>query len=234
MKKESESVTLRRLAPSERDAALALTWRVFCEYESPVYPPEGTEEFKKSIADEGYLAGIRYYGAFDEDELVAVLGVREESCHICFFFVDGRYQRRGIGTALFARLREDFPGRTITLNSSPYGLPFYRRLGFVSTDSEQTVNGIRFKPMEYVRLETDRLVIDALRPADREDYFHNISHDKRVLETFICRYAESLEDFDFSAYLDRRDLFAIRLKGTEKLIGIILYFDDNGESCEIG
>ena len=40
-------------------------------------------------------------------------------------------------------------GGTITLNSSPYGLPFYQALGFLSTDQEQTVNGIRFTPMEY-------------------------------------------------------------------------------------
>ena len=46
-------------------------------------------------------------------------------------------------------MREDFPGRTITIYSSPYGLPFYKALGFAATDSEKTVNGIRFTPMEY-------------------------------------------------------------------------------------
>ena len=54
-----------------------------------------------------------------------------------------------MGRKLFKRMREDFPRRTITLNSSPYGLPFYKALGFTSKDSEQTVNGIRFTPMEY-------------------------------------------------------------------------------------
>ena len=83
-------------------------------------------------------------------------------------------------------------------------------------------------------METERLILDAVRETDREDYFINISHDKRVLETFICRYAENLEDFDFSSYLCNPDLFAIRLKETGKLIGIILYFDENGDSCEIG
>ncbi len=42
-----------------------------------------------------------------------------------------------------------FPGETITLNSSPYGLLFYRAIGFVPTDEEKTVNGIRFTPMQY-------------------------------------------------------------------------------------
>jgi len=35
------------------------------------------------------------------------------------------------------------------VNASPYGLPFYKAIGFVPTDEEKTVNGIRFTPMEY-------------------------------------------------------------------------------------
>ena len=75
-------------------------------------------------------------------------------------------------------------------------------------------------------METERLIIDQIKETDKEDYFINISHDKRVLETFICRYADSLEEFDFSFYPGRQDLFAIRLKETGRFIGIILYFDE--------
>ena len=63
-----------------------------------------------------------------------------------------------------------------------------------------------------MKLETERLIIDPVREEDKEDYFHNISHDKKVLETFVCRYAETLEEFDFSPYPGREDLFAIRRK----------------------
>ena len=83
-------------------------------------------------------------------------------------------------------------------------------------------------------METGRLILGPVLETDREDYFHNISHDKKVLETFICRYAETLDEFDFSPYLTNKDLFAIRLKETGRLIGIILYFDGTEESCEIG
>jgi len=61
-------------------------------------------------------------------------------------------------------------------------------------------------------MKTERLIIDQIKETDKEDYFINISHDKKVLETFICRYADSLEEFDFSSYPGRQDLFAIRLK----------------------
>ncbi len=83
-------------------------------------------------------------------------------------------------------------------------------------------------------MKTERLIIDPIRETDKEDYFINISHDRKVLETFICRYADTLEEFDFSPYPGRQDLFAIRLKETGRLIGIILYFDEKDDSCEIG
>ncbi len=83
-------------------------------------------------------------------------------------------------------------------------------------------------------METERLILDPVRGSDKEDYFINISHDKKVLETFICRYAESLEDFDFSSYPGRTDLFAVRLKETGRLIGIVDFFDEKDGVCEIG
>ena len=95
------------------------------------------------------LQGLQYYGAFDGGKLIGEIAIRPEQKHICFFFVDGRYHRLGIGTKMFRRLLEDFPDETITLNSSPYGLPFYKAIGFVPTDEEKTVNGIRFTPMKY-------------------------------------------------------------------------------------
>ena len=128
----SDLKTVRPLQQEETESALRLAWKVFSEYESPDYAPEGTAEFKKALNDEKYLAGIR-----------------EDKAHICFFFVDGTYHRRGIGTRLFERMREDFTGRNVTLNSSPYGLPFYKALGFTPTDREQTINGIRFTPMVF-------------------------------------------------------------------------------------
>lgn len=139
--------SFRKLEMTETPAALSLAWKVFSEYESPAYLPEGTEEFHKYLHDESYLAGIAYFGAFSGGKLVGIVGIRKEKCHICFFFVEGKYHRLGIGTRLFDCVTAAYPGKTITVNSSPYGLPFYQSLGFHETGAEQTVNGIRFTPM---------------------------------------------------------------------------------------
>ncbi len=83
-------------------------------------------------------------------------------------------------------------------------------------------------------METERLILDPIRESDKEDYFICISHDKKVLETFICPYAETPEDLDFSSYPGRSDLFAIRLKETGRLIGILSLFNEKDGACEIG
>ena len=143
------SFTIRRLSEDERQDALDLAWAVFSEYESPDYSGEGTEEFRKCLHDEEYLHDLQYYGAYDGGKLIGEIAIRPDKKHICFFFVDGRYHRRGIGTRMFRRMLEDDSNERITLNSSPYGLSFYKAIGFVPTDEEKTVNGIRFTPMKY-------------------------------------------------------------------------------------
>ncbi|MBQ6388595.1 MAG: GNAT family N-acetyltransferase [Mogibacterium sp.] len=83
-------------------------------------------------------------------------------------------------------------------------------------------------------METERLIIDHLKDTDKEDYFHNISHDRKVLETFVCQYAETQDELDISRYLTNPDMYAIRLKDTGRLIGIILSFDEKDDACEVG
>lgn len=82
-------------------------------------------------------------------------------------------------------------------------------------------------------VETTRLIIDDIKESDKENYFINISHDKEVLKTFVCRYQESLEDFDFSQYPGRNDLFAIRTKETGELIGIFVICEENPKKKEM-
>ena len=148
-------VLIRKLSAKERSTALYFAWKVFSEYESPDYSKEGTEEFRKCLYDEEYLAGIEYYGAFEGEILIGFVGIRSDRKHICFFFVDGKYHHHGIGTRLFKTVRHEYSDQTITVNSSPYGVPFYHAMGFKDTDKEQTVNGIRFTPMKYESFAED-------------------------------------------------------------------------------
>ena len=135
------NVSIKRL--DETQSALQLVWEVFQEFESPDYTQEGINEFYKTIHDENYISMLTMYGAFLSGELVGVIATRNNGRHIALFFVDGKYHRQGIGKQLFEAVRTD----KMTVNSSPYAVGIYRKLGFKAVDEEQSVNGLRFTPM---------------------------------------------------------------------------------------
>ena len=140
---------IRKLESIETKTALVLVNRVFMEYEAPDYTEEGVGEFNKTMRDEEYLSKLCMYGAFAHEKLIGVIATRSEGTHIALFFVDGGFQGKGVGRSLFQTVLADCESNRITVNSSPYAVPIYKKLGFTETDTEQTVNGLRFTPMEY-------------------------------------------------------------------------------------
>ncbi|MCL1791228.1 MAG: GNAT family N-acetyltransferase [Peptococcaceae bacterium] len=139
---------------------MALSWRVFLEFEAPGYSPEGIAEFKSYIDPATILAKrenkeLDLWGAFDNgahgSTIVGLLAVRQP-LHIALLFVDKKHHGRGIARALLETVLADdlvVGGQhTLTVNSSPYAVPIYQRLGFAPTDREKTVNGLCFVPMK--------------------------------------------------------------------------------------
>lgn len=76
-------------------------------------------------------------------------------------------------------------------------------------------------------LETERLILRYMRVEDTHDIFININHDKDVLRYFIDKYVEKEGDMTLDKTIDyclkaERYLFAIELKSTHEVIGMIL------------
>ena len=156
-----EKFIIRKITGNEVAQAMELALEVFMEFEAPAYHPSGVETFKGDIVENpDYLEKAKQglcpiYGAFDGEKLVSIMGMRSGKTHINLVFTRKAYHRRGIAAAVFRYLLEDLlqenPAlQELTLNSSPYGLPFYLRLGFIPLSEEQEINGIRFTPMKYV------------------------------------------------------------------------------------
>jgi GNAT superfamily N-acetyltransferase len=135
------------LKKEEIKDALDLVWKVFLEYEAPDYTADGIEEFKRSINDMNWVNAREFYGAFNKNELLGVIATKDIS-HIALFFVDGKYQKQGIGRKLYTKVELLNAKGYFTVNSSPYAHEIYKHLGFVDTDVEQCVNGLRFYPMK--------------------------------------------------------------------------------------
>jgi GrpB-like predicted nucleotidyltransferase (UPF0157 family)/GNAT superfamily N-acetyltransferase len=143
---------IRDIANSDSADAIALVWRVFLEFEAPGYKDEGVAEFRRFLDGVAGNVDLRMKGCWVDGELVGVIAIRPV-CHIALLFVDKLYHRKGIARLLFQVVINDSSivcGHDgITVNSSPYAVDAYRRLGFVSLSEEQELNGIHFIPMRY-------------------------------------------------------------------------------------
>lgn len=156
--------TIRRIRSDEVEEALALAWEVFLQFEAPDYGPEGVRTFRRDIVqNETFLSKCKQgtcpiYAAFDRDKMIGIIGLQSNRTHVNLVFTRKEYHRRGVATALFQYLlsdvmKDDPVPQEITLNSSPYGKPFYLHLGFEPQSEEQERDGIRYTPMKY-RIDT--------------------------------------------------------------------------------
>lgn len=146
---------VRNLKRNEWDMAMQLAWDTFLVYEAPEYAPEGVKNFHDFVKGEELknmfaLGEYRAWGAFDdEDVMVGTLGIRKH-WHISLLFVEPRLHHQGIATLLLKNAFAEAAREGVeimTVNSSPYAVPFYHRLGFTDTDHERTTDGIRYTPM---------------------------------------------------------------------------------------
>ena len=150
-------VVIRRAVAEDWDNAMELAFRVFLKYEAEEYGPEGTRNFAQFLTDEDlkkmFLAGeYLLFVAETEGKLVGLISLRSKN-HISLLFVDEKYHRKGIGTALVKHLQEYMLQNTkqqkLTVFASPYGVPFYHKTGFADIGKETHKDGIIYTPMEF-------------------------------------------------------------------------------------
>lgn len=142
----------------EQTGVLDLVWRVFEEFEAPEYAADGIREFRDFIAADAVKARMSanellLWGCWEDDEIVGMIATKPP-CHVALLFVDKNYHRRGIAKSLYHTALDYYIGNStyneMTVNSSPYAVEIYHKLGFVDVSGEQTVNGLRFVPMKHV------------------------------------------------------------------------------------
>lgn len=141
---------------AEINCAIAIADKVFMEYESSSYGEEGIKSFRNFLYGNNMKARLKeeniiLWGAYAGNIMVGMCGIRDKS-HITLLFVKGEYHRRGIGRMLVGETCryacEKYGITFITVNASPYGVPFYNKVGFAPTDMERMDDGIIYTPMK--------------------------------------------------------------------------------------
>lgn len=150
-------VVVRKAEATDWDGAMELAFRVFLKFQAKEYGPEGIKNFANFVTDEElkkmFLSGeYLMFVAIRNEELVGLISLRSGN-HISLLFVDERYHRRGVGTLLVKTLQEymlrNSSQQKLTVFASPYGVPFYHRMGFCDIGKETHRDGIIYTPMEF-------------------------------------------------------------------------------------
>lgn len=152
------SYQIRSAYRNEWQDAMALAWKTFLRFEADVYTSEGVNNFRNFITDSTLyrmfvMGAYQMFVALDQGKVIGMITLRNPT-HISLLFVDEKYHRHGIGRALVKYLTEYLLSEVgvskVTVNSSPYGVGFYHKLGFRDIRSEEKKDGIIYTPMEFI------------------------------------------------------------------------------------
>lgn len=151
-------ILIREVRYDEMDLAFNLIWNTFLEFVAPDYNQEGIDTFKNNFIENKafkilFKNGKQFmYGAFFNKKLVGVISISINNTISCVF-VDKEFHRKGIATMLFNHIVSDLKEKQvdkISLNASPYAIPFYHAIGFKDLAEQQDYHGIIYTPMEFI------------------------------------------------------------------------------------
>ena len=132
--------------------AFDLMWKSFLQYDAGYCDQQGIKAFEMDVIKNPLFVkmleddGNYMIGAYQEETLCGVMVVRKRS-HIMLLYVRSTMLRQGVGRALIDSLKDK--QSRITVNSSPFAVEFYEKLGFKIIDSSQNRHGIVSIPMIF-------------------------------------------------------------------------------------
>jgi GNAT superfamily N-acetyltransferase len=154
-----EDVLFCALGPQDVPGCLEVVKASFDLYVAPVYPPEGVENFYTYASAEAMVErlekGAHLFGVFVGQVLVGILEFRAKD-HVSLFFIHPDWQGMGLGRKLWTYALDELqkiypPIHWMGVNSSPYAVPIYEKLGFVTKGPIQQKGGVIFQEMEWNR-----------------------------------------------------------------------------------
>ena len=143
-------IEVKQLLNNEKDEALLFTKKVYIECKDDSYSEQGIETFCNFVNNKEITKSFKVYGAFEDNILKGVIATDSQKRHICLFFVDKSSQAKGIGKKLMAIGIENNENSFITVNSSRYAVPIYKKLGFTKIEEEKEQDGLKFTPMKLI------------------------------------------------------------------------------------
>ena len=148
---------IKEVSKKDLKQALDLVNAVFSEFVAVDYSEQGNKSFEDylrvkydEVSSDMETGHKKLWGYYQNGEIIGVIATRDIS-HIALMFVDKRHHRQGIARQLLnnvlAEINDSAGIAQMTVNSSPYAVMIYERLGFTKTDGPQEKGGIIYIPM---------------------------------------------------------------------------------------
>lgn len=143
---------------SEWSSAMKMIWRTFLEFDGKDYTEEGIRNFFDFITDDDlYVAFLKgeyqMMVALAQGKIIGAGSIRNRN-HLSLLFVEGAYQRLGVGSTLLFRLcnylQQEAGEHYMSLKAAPYAVEFYKKQGFHTVRPEEERAGIRVTTMVKV------------------------------------------------------------------------------------
>ena len=145
-----------RIGPAKLREALDVVWEICEKYEAPVDEEIGIKTFRHVIEYGNMVEKVNqgemiFWGCYLNNYLVGVIALRTGQ-HISLLFVREKFHRLGVArrlvrVAVSHLVNQEPEIRAVTVNSSPFAVEFYKKIGFVPLGPERTEDGIRFTSM---------------------------------------------------------------------------------------
>jgi len=137
--------------------AVDLINNVFSDFVAPDFSENGKNTFKNHLKSEydEYFSDSRtgnknMWACYQNGEILGIIATSDIS-HISHLFVDKKHHKKGIARHMFdfvlEKIKQHGGITQITVNSSPYAVKIYKKLGFIETDKQQEKDGIVYTPM---------------------------------------------------------------------------------------
>jgi acetyltransferase len=143
-------IEIKQLFDKEKNEALLFAKRVYLESKDESYTEMGIETFCSFVDNKQITVSFKIFGAFKDNVLKGIIATDEGKSHITLFFVEKLSQGKKIGKNLIQFILKNNKNSYITVNSSRYAVPIYKKLGFEKIDEEKEKDGIKFTPMKLV------------------------------------------------------------------------------------
>lgn len=95
-------MNIKKINNEEYNKAIQLSLAVFTKCGTTDFNANGLKTFKKFVYNKELINELTIFGgAFDNNELVGIIGTKLNGTHISLFFINPDYHRKGIGRELF-------------------------------------------------------------------------------------------------------------------------------------